>query len=228
MSADGSGGPTLCDMEGVAAPQITAPLGAVATERLSLTPITQGDAEDLAPVFAEPAVWEFPYGHGMSAEWTAGFVDRAVADWEQFGFGLWVVRPVAHAEAIGYLGLSMPAFLSELVPAERMPAVEVGWRLHPDHWGKGYATEGAAIALKEAFQTLGLSEVCSAPQRINRPSVRVAERIGMDYERTATLAATSARGSVEVDLHWITHQAWLARDALGRTTADHASTPVDE
>jgi RimJ/RimL family protein N-acetyltransferase len=190
-------------------PRITAPLGDVVTGRLRLARVVPADADVLAPVFAERAVWEFPFGRGMDAEWTAGFVTRAIDHWEQFGFGVWVVRTPTDQEVIGYLGLSMPAFLSELIPANRMPAVEVGWRLHPDYWGKGYATEGANAALRGAFETLQLGEVCSAPQSINPPSAYVAQRIGMQYERTATLVATDVRSAVDVDLYWITRQYWL-------------------
>lgn len=195
-------------MEGL---DIAAPLGDVITERLSLARIVADDADALAPVFAERAVWEFPYGRGMSGEWTAQFVASAVEHWDRFGFGLWVVRTSDDGQTIGYLGLSMPAFLSELVGADRMPAVEIGWRLHPAHWGRGYATEGATAALREAFETLELGEVCSAPQTINPPSGRVARRIGMRYERTVTLAATEAREAVDVDVHWITRQEWSSR-----------------
>jgi RimJ/RimL family protein N-acetyltransferase len=194
-----------------ASPPIAAPLGDAVTDRLRLSRFTAGDADVLAPVFAVRAVWEYPFGRAMSATWTAGFVARAAEHWERFGFGLWVVRRLRDEEAIGYLGLSMPSFLSELVPAERMPAVEVGWRLHPAHWGHGYATEGALMALKGAFETLKLREVCSAPQNTNLLSARVAERIAMRYERTAALSATADRGAVEVDLYWITQNEWLGR-----------------
>lgn len=191
-------------------PGIAAPLADVTTERLLLARITPDDAGLLAPVFAQPAVWEFPYGRGMDADWTKTFVGRAIEHWDRSGFGLWVARTRSDQEVIGYLGLSMPSFLSELVGAARMPAVEVGWRLHPDHWGNGYATEGASAALCGAFETLQLSEVCSAPQSVNRPSARVAQRLGMQYERSATLAATDARGAVDVDLYWITRTQWMA------------------
>lgn len=189
---------------------IAASLADVVTERLQLARIAPDDAGLLTPVFAERAVWEFPFGRGMSADWTAEFVDQSIAHWDRFGFGLWVARTLADQKVIGYLGLSMPSFLAELIPAERMPAVEVGWRLHPDHWGNGYATEGAQAALRGAFETLQLNEVCSARQSINPPSARVAQRIGMEYERTATLAGTDARGAMDVDLYWITRTQWPA------------------
>jgi len=139
----------------------------------------------------------------MDEQWTAGFVDRAVDHWQQHGFGLWIARTLSNDETIGYLGLSMPPFLAEILPPARMPAVEIGWRLHPDHWGNGYATEGAHAALREAFETLQLREICSAPQSNNPRSARVAQRIGMHHERTVTLAPTTAREAVDVDLYWI-------------------------
>jgi RimJ/RimL family protein N-acetyltransferase len=197
----------VCDP---AAPRIAAPLGDVETERLRLTRFLATDATGLAPVFAERAVWEFPYGRGMSAAWTDEFVRRAIEHWDRFGFGLWVARTGADGAPIGYLGLSMPSFLADVVEPERIPAVEVGWRLHPGYWGQGLAGEGAAAALRGAFETLRLHEVCSIPQTVNRASSRVARRIGMRCERTATLAPTEARGAVDVDLYWITRQEWLA------------------
>jgi RimJ/RimL family protein N-acetyltransferase len=191
--------------------EIAAPLGDATTERLELARFGPEDVGALVPVFAQPAVWQFPYGKGMDASWTAGFVARAIEHWDRFGFGLWVMRTRDEHRTIGYVGLSTPAFLGELVGAERMPAVEVGWRLDPGHWGQGYATEGATTALQEAFFTLQLTEVCSAPQSVNPPSVRVAQRIGMTYERTATLQATDARGVVDVDLYWSIREHWLAQ-----------------
>jgi RimJ/RimL family protein N-acetyltransferase len=123
-----------------------------------------------------------------------------------------VARMTAQPTPIGYLGLSMPSFLADVVPPARMPAVEVGWRLHPAHWGRGLAGEGANAALRGAFETLALDEVCSVPQTTNPASSRVAERIGMRRERTATLAPTEARGAVDVDVYWINRREWLGRD----------------
>lgn len=56
-------------------------------------------------------------------------------------------------ELVAFVGLSTVPFTAPFTPA-----VEVGWRLAPAHWGSGYATEGARAALGVAFDTLGLSE----------------------------------------------------------------------
>ena len=59
------------------------------------------------------------------------------------------------------------------------PAVEVGWRLHPDHWGPGDASEAAAAALAYGFDHAGLREVVALTMTVNTRSQAVMERIGM-------------------------------------------------
>jgi 3-dehydroquinate dehydratase/shikimate dehydrogenase len=62
------------------------------------------------------------------------------------------------------------------------PAVEIGWRLAYDYWGKGYAVEGAKACLKYGFETLGLEEIVSFTAVQNVRSRRVMERIGMHHD----------------------------------------------
>ena len=59
------------------------------------------------------------------------------------------------------------------------PAVEVEWRLHPDHWGHGYATEAAAASLRFGFDEAGLDEIIAFTTTLNTRSQAVMERIGM-------------------------------------------------
>jgi RimJ/RimL family protein N-acetyltransferase len=187
-------------------PPIAGPLPDVTTDRLDLQRFRPGDQAVLAAVFAKPDVWRFPYGRGFTSEETADFVAAQVAQWDACGFGCWLAREREGRRAVGYVGLSVPVFLPEV-----LPAVEVGWRFDPDVWGRGYATEGATAALDEAFSTLGLDEVCSLPQSGNPPSVRVAERLGLRPVRTLTLPATDRRGAVEAVLFSVTAAEWRGR-----------------
>ncbi len=74
----------------------------------------------------------------------------------------------------GVVGLSVPGF-----EAPFTPCVEIMWRLLPQFWGRGYATEAAAAVLATAFETLGLPEVVAFATTGNLPSIRVMEKIGM-------------------------------------------------
>jgi RimJ/RimL family protein N-acetyltransferase len=58
------------------------------------------------------------------------------------------------------------------------PGTEVGWGLHPDAWGKGYALEAAAASMDYAFDTLGWSTVIHCINPDNSASQAVARRLG--------------------------------------------------
>ena len=62
--------------------------------------------------------------------------------------------------------------------------VEIGWALHPDHTGKGYAAEAAYAAVDAAFQKLGAHRVFARLDSLNVASAKVCERIGMRHEAT--------------------------------------------
>ena len=96
---------------------------------------------------------------------------------EARGWGLWAVEVVEGAPFIGFVGLAQPRF-----EAHFTPAVEIGWRLAREHWGSGYATEGARAALSFAFDELGLEEIVSFTTVANERSRKVMERLGMTHD----------------------------------------------
>jgi RimJ/RimL family protein N-acetyltransferase len=92
--------------------------------------------------------------------------------------GLWAIVPIdaGQDEPIGTLML-MP--LED--DAGSTDEVEIGWHLHPDHQGRGYATE-AGQAVLDAAATGGIEEVLALTDLDNEPSQRVALRLGMTDE----------------------------------------------
>jgi RimJ/RimL family protein N-acetyltransferase len=105
------------------------------------------------------------------------FVARAEAHFEERGFGLWAVEVRDGGTFAGFVGLSTPRF-----DAHFQPSVEIGWRLGPEHWGRGYATEGARAALAFGFEVLRLEGIVSFTVPANVRSRRVMEKIGMTYD----------------------------------------------
>jgi RimJ/RimL family protein N-acetyltransferase len=186
-------------------PPIAAPLRDVTTERLELRRFRPEDLYGLAAVFAKREVWLFPYGRAFNRSETADFLQTQMDEWDSYGFGCWIAIERDTSQIIGYVGISVPTFLPEI-----LPAVEVGWRLDPTAWSKGYASEGARAALAEAFTTLALEEVCSVPQVGNPASSRVCDRLGMRLERTVSIPANSRRGEVHGLLYKMTRAEWLA------------------
>ena len=182
----------------------------VTTERLDLRPVDAGAVDLLEPVFAKVEVWRYPYGRAFTRAETEAFVISQIEHWETLGFGLWVVSERGSSESVGYVGLAVPTFFPEV-----LPAVEVGWRLDPSVWGRGYAAEAATAALAGAFEILRLGEVISLPQIDNPPSVRVAERVGMRRDRTMTAPATDKRGPVDVAVMTMTIDEWASLRSEG-------------
>jgi len=190
-------------MDPALGPAVAAPLADVDTERLHLRQFRTDDVDALAVVFAKREVWEFPFGRAFTRDETVAFLAARIDEYESCRVGCWLASERATERVVGYVGISVPTFYPEI-----LPAVEVGWRFDPDVWGRGYATEGARAALDQSFGPLGLDRVCSLPQSDNTASVRVAERLGMTRTRTVTMHATDRRGAVEVAEFWIGAEEW--------------------
>ena len=174
------------------APPVAAPLPDVVTDRLDLRRFDAADLDELAELFAEVELWRYPYGRGFTRAETAAFLDHQLREWNDFGFGCWVARRRDEGGIIGYVGLSVPP-----VPARRsFPRSRSDGGSRPPPGEQGFATEGGAAALDEAFATLRLTSVCSIPQADNISSVRVAQRLGMTLVGEVTIPANERRGEL--------------------------------
>jgi hypothetical protein len=65
------------------------------------------------------------------------------------------------------------------------PDVEIGWRLRPEYWGQGLATEAAKAVMEYGFRRWGFPRLISVAQPKNRASIRIMEKLGMEFERTS-------------------------------------------
>ena len=59
---------------------------------------------------------------------------------------------------------------------------EIGWTIHPDQQGHGYATEGAREMLRLGFDELGLHRIVGRRGPAERGSLRIMEKLGMRLE----------------------------------------------
>ena len=169
------------------------------TQRLVLRPLCSADAGRFAELCAEESFMRFGWGRGFRESEALELLARWVSVWETEGFGMWAAVDRGSGATVGYVGLSVPTWLPEV-----LPAVEVGWRFAPASRGKGLATEGAVAALDFGFGTLGLDSVISVTQPGNSASWRVMERLGMRMDRR--LMHPSANVSLVV--YEITAGAW--------------------
>jgi RimJ/RimL family protein N-acetyltransferase len=141
--------------------------------RVLLRPWRPSDLAPFAALNADPEVMEH-LPAPLTREESDAAVTRIEAHLAAHGFTFWAVEVPDEVPFAGFVGLAVPKF-----DAHFTPCVEVGWRLAREHWGKGYAVEAAAVALRAAFGPLGLHEVVSLTVPANFRSQRVMERLGM-------------------------------------------------
>ena len=141
--------------------------------RIHLRPWRDEDREPLAAMNSDLRVMEF-FRSNLSRIESDAMVERIQKHFKDHGFGLWVLEVPGVAPFVGFAGLAWARFRAHFTPA-----VEVGWRLAFEHWGHGYATEAARLALGHGFGTLALLEVVSFTSATNHRSRAVMERLGM-------------------------------------------------
>ena len=144
------------------------------TERLRLRMFREADLETYASYCADAEVMRY-LGEGKPLTRAEAWRQMAmiVGHWQLRGYGLWAVEERATGRLIGRIGFFNP---------EGWPGFEIGWMLGKEHWGKGYAIEGARRALQYALTDLKREHVISLIRPGNAASIRVAEQLGERLE----------------------------------------------
>jgi RimJ/RimL family protein N-acetyltransferase len=181
----------------------------ITTQRLRLRQWRESDRAPYASLNADPEVMRF-FAGTQSREVSDRSIDVWRAELEERGWSYWAVEVLESGAFVGFIGLSVP---KRALPF--MPCVEVGYRLAKEHWGKGYATEGAKAALNVGFTQLALTEVVSFIALLNLPSRAVMERIGMtntneDFDHPALPEGSELRRHC---LYKINRAGWGTNDA---------------
>jgi len=148
----------------------------ITTVRLLLRRWRESDREPFQALNADPRVMEF-FPSTLSPEESDQAIARVERDFDLHGFSFYAAEFTETQTFIGFVGISIPSF-----DAPFMPAVEIGWRLAYDYWGRGLATEGARAVVCHAFETLKLPSLVSFTVPTNLRSRRVMETIGMVHD----------------------------------------------
>lgn len=141
------------------------------TERLYLREMNQSDFASLCRILKDDETM-YAYEGAFSDDEVREWLDRQIARYQKWGFGLWAVILKDTNEMIGQCGLTMQNWKDDEV-------LEIGYLFERAHWHKGYASEAAKACKKYAFETLNASEVCSIIRDTNTASQNVAIRNGM-------------------------------------------------
>lgn len=142
------------------------------TERLILRSWKPEDLSLFADMNKDKRVMRY-FPATLSEDETDTFYNRIRDEFNRSGWGLYAVELKSTGDFIGYVGLHEIGF-----EADFTPGIEIGWRLAADYHNQGYATEAAKAVLKLA-KRLGLDCLYSLTAKVNIPSERVMQKIGM-------------------------------------------------
>jgi len=147
-----------------------------------------GDLDDMARLLGDPDVMTYypaPKTRDEAMRWIGW--NRGL--YQSHGYGLWILTLAESGEFTGDCGLT-----PQLVDGKE--ELEVGYHVLPALQGQGYATEAAAAARDFARDTLGARRLTAIIHPANRPSQRVAEKIGLRQEKR-----TRSRSGADIVLY---------------------------
>ncbi|HZI83412.1 MAG TPA: GNAT family N-acetyltransferase [Casimicrobiaceae bacterium] len=142
------------------------------TERLSLREFHGGDIEALYRLDSDPRVMRY-IGDGSvgTRVSVAAAVARSMKYYGTYpGLGVWPAELRGTGRFVGWFCLK---YVPETVE------IEVGYRLSPSVWGRGYATEGARAVVHYGFDELGLARIIGLTHAENAASQRVLQKAGL-------------------------------------------------
>lgn len=146
----------------------------LSSERVLLRAWTEADLDPWITMNADPVTTRF-----YERPWTPEESRQSFARNRDFltshSYGLWAAEELQSGLFMGYVGIADRNH-SDI---SFMPCQEIGWRLHRDFWGKGYATEAARLVLTHAMTDETIDDLYSYTAVINEPSINVMRKIGL-------------------------------------------------
>lgn len=149
----------------------------IETERLVLKEINLANLEEMFELYSDPEVLKYT---GESAIGTvtemAEAIQERIENYRKYGYGRWATFLKEDMQFIGWAGL---AYLPEF------DEIDLGYRFFPKFWGKGFATEASIAILDHGFNQLKLDRIIAIALEENQASLRVMEKVGMQFEKRA-------------------------------------------
>lgn len=149
----------------------------IESKRLILRRPLEADVNSVFEIHGDPETNLFnPNGPHPNLEKSKQVLEEWLAHWRQKGFGYWTVIAKETSQVVGFGGF-------KIEEVESQPLLHLYYRFRPSAWGSGFATEMSQAAIdhiKGMCQGMSLHAIINSE---NAPSIKVAERLGMRFER---------------------------------------------
>jgi len=182
--------------------QLLTPTQEIRTDRLLLRPVTPSEIDDVHGVFSDPRTWShLPSGRHLVRSSTVDLVQRKIGGRARHGLASWAVRVAADGSFVGLGGVDMTA----------AGVWNLGYRLAPDVWGRGFATEIARAAVEAAAQIAPGVAVTGRVLTSNPASAAVLAKAGLSLVWQGSTATPLPAG--------VERQVWSDRALSGAERA---------
>lgn len=145
------------------------------TERMKLRELTMDDVDNLMEIFSDPIAMRY-YPSTFPREGAVKWIEINQSFYRDCGTGLWACELKETGAFVGQCGI-----IPQTVDGQ--PEMEIGYLFVREYWGRGLATEAAAAVRDYGFSVMGLKRMVATIYHTNAPSMKVAERIGMTFEK---------------------------------------------
>jgi RimJ/RimL family protein N-acetyltransferase len=153
----------------------------IETERLQLRRLTLDDAAFIVELLNQPSWLLYIGDKGVrTLDDACRYLNEGpLAMYERHGFGLY---------RVGLKGDDAPIGLCGLIKRDTLEDVDIGFAFLPQYWGQGYAYEAAAATMAHGHRVLGLPRIVAIVSPGNQASIRLLEKLGLQFERTMRLS----------------------------------------
>lgn len=100
--------------------------------------------------------------------------DIWLTEYLQFGYARWAVVEKDNNQVLGFCGFKNDYRINE---------TDIGYRLAPEHWGKGYATEANQACIEYAKAKMDLDYIVGDVVEQNQASINVLLKLGMKFNK---------------------------------------------
>lgn len=143
------------------------------TPRLILRQFTEVDAPLILALNSDPDIVKYVHEPILKTQEQAeNILKEIILPQYKNNLGRWAIHTKGNMEFIGWCGLKFRPERDE---------IDLGYRLVQKAWGKGFATEAAQHSLEHGFKNLQLKLITGRAHIENQGSIKVLEKIGMDF-----------------------------------------------
>jgi RimJ/RimL family protein N-acetyltransferase len=178
------------------------------TPRLRLEPFADHHFDGLQAMNRLPEVARYLSGQPETPDQTRAAIARVQRCWAAWGTSWWAFIALDTGRLVG-AGCIQHLRRGPVPPDDPMDQVQepmdIGWRLHPDVWRRGLATEAAVRMCRFAFETFPIEELLAVRHPDNVASGQVMQRLGMHERGLETWYGMTLATHVLSRAAWATH-----------------------